>query len=155
MMSTRQQLDSLAFVAIACFFVGITIGWTWYLQVVYRAAFLGFWTICGLSWWNRKHTHTEDAPPSMPDVIRESASNLADAERPDHHEITPESTSIGTMSERPDPTLVQFQLRRLVVHVVVFVVMVSALVLVAHLNVFVAAGAALTGNVLAIVLEAK
>jgi hypothetical protein len=152
MMSTRQQLEMLAAVAITCFFFGVTIGWTWYLQVVW-AAFMGFWAICGLFWWSRQHT--EDTLPLMPDVIRENPSDIAEGERPGHHEATPASTRLGTPSEPPDSTLVQFPLRRLAVHVVVFVLMVSALVLVAHLNVFVAAGAVLTGIILAIVLEAK
>jgi hypothetical protein len=66
-MSTRQQLDSLALVGIACFVVGTTIGWTWYLRVVFWAAFLAFWTLCGLFWWNRKHAGTRHAKLSVPD----------------------------------------------------------------------------------------
>jgi hypothetical protein len=153
-MTERWQLQSLVVIVTACFLVGESLAWTWYLVLIFLVAFVVFWAICGLFWWNRKHTPTEDTPPSMP-VTRENALDLPDAERPDHHEITSSSTIVSETSEKPDPTLDRFPLRRLAVHVVVFVLMVSALVLVAHLNVFVAAGAVLTGNILAILLEPK
>jgi membrane protein implicated in regulation of membrane protease activity len=56
-MSTSQQLHILALVAFVRFFVGVTIGWTWYLEAVCWAVVVVFWTIVGVSWWNR-NTHT-------------------------------------------------------------------------------------------------
>jgi hypothetical protein len=153
-MSTSQQLDSLAIVGFACFFIGATIGWTWYLQVVFWAIFVVFWTIVGLSRWNRKHALTRHSPPSARDCVRDGMSGPGDAKPPVSRETALSSISVNTpVSGQKDLAPPQSRIRRVLLEVLVSLLIFEVLVVVGHLNVFVAAGSVLTGNALAVVLR--
>jgi hypothetical protein len=151
-MSTSQQLHILALVAFVCFFVGVTIGWTWYLEAVCWMVVVVFWTTVGLSWWTRKHAHTEHSP-SMRDDAREGVPACGDADPAEHHEAAPLSISVNTpLSEHPDSAPLQSRALRVLFEVVVSLPIFIFLVFVGHLNVFFALGAVLTGKALAILL---
>jgi hypothetical protein len=151
-MSTPQQLHILALVAFACFFVGVTMGWTWYLEVVCWAVVVVFWTTVGLSWWNRKHSHSEHSP-SMRDGAREGVSGPGDAGPIYRDEAAPSSISIDTqVSEHLDSVPLQSQALRVLFEVVVSLPIFVVLVVVVHLNVFLALGVVLTGKALSILL---
>ena len=150
MLSTRRQLEIMVVIAISCEFVGIKIGWTWYLLAVYFAALVGFCAIGGLSWLDRKHHETERVRRSPRDFIPEaSAPGPTIPEPAENHEAVPASVAVnGT----PDAALRQFLVRRVLVEILVSLLIFGVLVLLGW-NPLLAAGVTLAGGVIAFLLQ--